>query len=290
MQKLAVLFFLFFTTVLSDAQPVEVRADYNGVGDVDFVAYNNTKAPLFVYVILGDLENTYYPETLPIVKKVESGFNPLFTLERNLSGGSVRFHHEIKYFRSNPVGDVHLDFPYLIPFAPGKKVESVLVENIDGFMGLMVPKSWSANGFKANPDEDVFAARNAIITEITGASRDEGAVINYNGWTYAVTVLQSDGTLACYKNVTVPDKTWKVGDKIYAGQVLGQIAPGAKELVFMVYHEKLQTDGLTFVVPLFVLSKDNSGLILSGSEFTVVHPVEIRGMEMDKREKRKFLK
>lgn len=291
MQKWAFLFLLVFFVNLADAQPVEVRADYNAVGDVDFVAYNNTKAPLFVYVILGDLENTYYRETLPIVKKVEPGFNALFTLERNLGGeGGIRFHHEIKYYRSNPLADVDLGFPYLIPFEPGKKVQSVLVENINGFMGLKVPKSWTATGFKAQSGELVFAARNGIIAEITGSARDEDAAINYNGWKNAVTVLQADGTLACYRNVVVQEKKWKVGNKIYAGQVLGQIAPGANGFEFLIYHEKLQSNGLTFVVPQFVLSGDKTDIILSESECTVVHPLEIRGLEMDKKEKRKFLK
>ncbi|MCG6189554.1 M23 family metallopeptidase [Maribellus maritimus] len=291
MQKGTFLFLFNILVYFSVAQPVEVRADYNAVGDVDFVAYNNTKAPLFVHLILGDLENTYYRETLPIVKEVEPGFNALFTLERNLGGeGSIRFHHEIKYYRSNPVADVQLDFSYLIPFEPGKKVQSVLVEDINGFMGMKVPKSWTATGFKAKSGDKVFAARNGIITEISSASRNADVAVNYNGWKYAVTVLQNDGTLACYRNVAVPEKKWKVGDKIFAGQLLGLVSPGAKELIFLIYHEKLQSNGLTFIVPQFVLSENKTDLILSESEFTVIHPIEIRGIEMDKKEKRKFLK
>ena len=290
MRTLPILGFCLFVCSLINAQPVEVQADNNAVGDVDFVAYNNTKAPLFVHVILTDLRNTYYKETSKYIRRVEPGFNALFTVEKVLDGGPVSFHHEIKYFRSNPLAEINLEFPYLIPLEPGKIVHSVLVENINGFMGEKVPKSWTATGFEAQPGDPVFAARNGIITEINGAHREGNTLISYNGWNYAVTILHSDGTLACYRNVITPVKKWKVGDKIYAGQFLGEIAPGANELVFMVYHEKLNSNGLTFIVPEFVLSENKTDLILSESEFTIVHPGEIKGMEMDKREKRKYLK
>jgi len=291
MQKFVCTVLLFLLPYFAGSQPVEVRIDYNSVGDAEFVAYNNTKVPLFVHIILTDLRNTYYTETVKLMRRVEPGFNNIFTLERNLGGGgNVYFHHEIKYFRSDPVAEVNLDFPYLIPFEPGKKAESVLVENMNGFLGAKVPKSWTATGFKAQPGDGVFAARNGVIVEITGARHDENVLLSYNGWDYAVTILQPDGTLACYRNVVVSEKKWKVGDKIYAGQALGKIVPGADELVFLVFHEKLSSNGLVFIVPQFVISENKTGLILSETEVTVVHPENVRGQEMDKKEKRKFLK
>ncbi len=293
MQKSVLVFILFFfTTWMAYSQPVEVRFDYNAVGDVEFSAYNNTKAPLFVHIILGDLQNTYYhQETLPIVKIVEPGYNSLFNLEHDISAaGGIRFHHEIKIFRSNPVSEVNLDFPYLIPLKSGKLGKSVLVKDIDGFMGLQALKSWIATGFEAQPGEEVFAARNGIIVEISGAHREEGALIKYNGWNNTITVLQPDGTLASYCNVSDSESQWKVGDRVYSGQYLGQIAPGADELIFLVFYENLDSKDFNFIFPRFFISEDHTDIILSDTEFTVLHPEYIRGLEMDKREKRKFLK
>lgn len=292
MQKSGVVFILFFFTIwMAYSQPVEVRVDYNAVGDAEFTAYNNTKAPLFVHIILGDLQNTYYQETLPIVKMVEPGFNSLFNLERDIStAGGVRFHHEIKIFRSNPIPKVNLDFPYLIPLKPGTQGKSVLIKNMDGFAGLQAANSWVATGFEVQPGDDVFVARNGTIVEIAGSQREKNSLINYNGWNNTVTILQPDGTLASYCNVSVPEKMWKTGDKVYAGQLLGQIVPGETTLIFIVFHENIRTKNLNFIFPKFFIDTNKTDIILSETEFTVLQPEHIRGLEMDKREKRKYIK
>ena len=73
-----------FLFVELNAQLVEVRADYTGVGDVQFVAYNNTEAPLYLNIDFADLENTTFNEPLPYIKLLEPGFNNLFMLLRRL--------------------------------------------------------------------------------------------------------------------------------------------------------------------------------------------------------------
>jgi len=63
-----IFFALFlFSTAMSHAQLVEVQANYNNVGDVDFVAYNNSPAPLYLNLDFADLENTVFREPLPYI-------------------------------------------------------------------------------------------------------------------------------------------------------------------------------------------------------------------------------
>src|SRR5680860_339296 len=147
MYKLIILFLFSFLCLETHAQLVEVQANYNSIGDVNFIAYNNSKTPLFLNVDFADLENTMFNEPLPYVKLIEPGFNTLFTLERDLDAGVPRFNYQIKYFRSNPIAEVNLDFPYLIPFAPGIKLHSFDVKSIAGFWGAEEPESWTATGF-----------------------------------------------------------------------------------------------------------------------------------------------
>jgi hypothetical protein len=249
-----VIFLFIFLEI--NAQPVEVRADYNSAGDVHFVAYNNTKAPLFLNIRFDDLENTTFDEPLPYVRKLESGFNSLFSLLHDPGAGDYpRFHYDIKYFRSNPAARVDLDFPYLLPFQPGRVVQSLTVENINGFWGLAPLKSWSATGFKVQQGQKVFASRTGIITEIVTARRETNVMLFYNGWNYTITLLQPDGTLACYKNVVDVNNRLKVGQKVFAGQQLGEVSPGATELLFLVFHESFVSDEPVFVIPEFVVSE-----------------------------------
>ncbi len=279
---------LLFTEI--NAQLVEVRADYTSVGDVQFSAYNNTKAPLFLNVDFADLENTTFDETLPYIKMLEPGFNTLFMLQRRLDADVPRFNYQIKIYRSNPMSIIDLDFPYLIPLEPGKEADVFDVKSISGFWGMEEPESWNATGFKVQPGQNVFAGRNGIVVEIAGKIRGGEPSEWYHTWNNTVTVLQPDGTLICYHNVLDSNNKLKVGDKIYAGQEIGKVIPGATELILLIYQQSLNSDDFRFIIPQFVTGENKRELLLPSQKYTVIHPDEIRGKEMTNKEKRKILK
>jgi len=285
-------FLLILTTLLvlnTSAQPVDVQADYNAVGDCIFTANNNSKAPVYLHINFADLQNTTFPETLPYVKRLTPGFNTLFTLQRDLDADVPRFNYELKSFRSNPMSDVNLDFPYLLPFNEGEKIRVFDVKNIDGFRGNSKPDSWTATGFYAKPGMPVCAVRNGVVVENVGAKRNEDTQSWYNGWTYTITVMQPDGTLICYRNVFDKLKQLQVGQTIYAGQEIGEIAPGANTLEILIYHHSLNSKGMLFIIPQFVIEDDKIDLVNSATEYAVIHPNSVRGLEMTKREKKKIL-
>lgn len=283
----ATFLFLFFN---SNAQLVEVQANYNGVGDVDFVAYNNTPAPLFLNVDFADLENTTFNEPLPYIRLLEPGFNALFTLQRYPDADVPRFNYQIKVFKSNPMALADLDFPYLIPFEPGSEISVFDVKSLKGFWGTSLPESWNATGFQTRPGEPVFAARSGVVVEIVEQQRTGDPQNWYHTWNNAVTVLQPDGTLICYRNVIDTGKKLKVNEKIFAGQQLGVVAPGATELIVLIFQHDLNSTDLRFVIPEFVVAENETGILLSSKKYTAVHPTEIRGLEMTNREKRRNLK
>jgi hypothetical protein len=272
------------------AQFVEVQYDYNNVGDCIFGASNNSKTPLFLNVTFTSLENTRFTENMPYVKKLEPGYNGLFTLLRESDTGAPYFIFEIKTFRSNPIPEINLDFPYLIPFAPGTKVNPVNVENIKGFWGEDEPKSWKATGFKASKGEPVYAARQGQIVEITGEIRSGDPKTWYNAWTNVITLLQPDGTLITYKNVIARDKNLKINQILQAGDFLGEVAPNSTVVILMIYHNLLNSNDLQFIIPVFVTYPGKTEILNSALNIEVVHPNEVRGLEMTKKEQKKLLK
>lgn len=289
MRKLLLTSFSIFCFYILSAQSVEVQADYNSVGDCVFTAYNNSKVPVFLHLKFGDLQNTSFPEPVPYVKQLTPGFNDLFTLLRYDGEDVPRFNYEIKMFRSNPLAKIDFDFPYLIPIQEGKEVTFFDVENIDGFWGQGKLKSWTAVGFRAESGEDVMAIRNGIVVEIVGAERKGDAASWYNTWTNAVTVLQPDGTLLSYHNLTVNEKTLKPGDKIYAGQKIGQLLKGANDLVLLIYYTSLFSDDPKFIIPKFIHDNGKIDILNSSTRYFVTHPYDVRAREMTKKEQRQVL-
>ncbi len=285
-------FFLFICCSIflnANAQSVEVQADYNSLGDCVFSAHNNSRAPVYLYLNFADLQNTSFPETLPYVKRLTPGFNALFTLQRDLDADVPRFNYETKSFHSDPMAKVDLKFPYLIPFSEGNKIRVFDVDNIDGFRGTSKLSSWSATGFYASSGDNVYASRNGVVVEVAGAKRSEEALNWYNGWTNNITILQPDGTLMCYRNVVDKQKELKPGQKIYAGQLIGQVAPASDNIMLLIYHDSLTKKDLTFIIPQFVVENGKNQIVNSATEYTVVHPEDIRGMEMSKKERKKIL-
>lgn len=281
--------FLLIQFCQVSGQPVEVQYDYDAIGDCIFSATNNSKAPLYLNINFADLQNTAFTENLPYVKRLTPGFNALFTLQRDIDAGVPSFHYEVKWFRSDPMPNVELDFPYLIPFAPGKKVKVFNVQNIDGFWGSKGLDEWSATGFYAKPGDKVYASRTGIVVEMVGADRKGDPQNWYNTWNNAITLLQADGTLICYKNVVDNTKKFKVGDTVYAGQILGQLVKGSNQLKVLIYHDSLNTKGMIFIIPQFQTAGKKGEILNSANDYVASHPKEIRGLEMSKREKKKVL-
>jgi murein DD-endopeptidase MepM/ murein hydrolase activator NlpD len=290
MKKQLLIAIILFLIIKSNAQLVEVQANYNGVGDVDFVAYNNTPAPLFLNVDFADLENTTFNEPLPYIKLLDPGFNTLFTLQRYPDADVPRFNYQIKVFKSDPMALADLDFPYLIPFEPGREMSVFDVKSLDGFWGTSLLESWNATGFSATPGEPVFAARTGVVVEVVGTQRTGEPQTWYHTWNNSITVLQPDGTLICYHNVSDNSKKLKVNEKVFAGKQLGVVAPGSTEVIVLIFQHSLNSDDLRFIIPQFVTSENETGILLSSQKYAVVHPMEIRGLEMNNREKRRNLK
>lgn len=285
------LFNLICINSISFAQYVQVQADYNAIGDCIFTANNNSKIPMYLHINFADLENTTFNEPLPYIKKLLPGFNNLFTLYRDLDADIPRFNYEIKTFRSNPTANVDLDFPYLIPLEVGEAINVFDVKDIYGFWGNDRLDSWFATGFITKPENPVFASRNGIVAEIVGAVRTGDSRYWYHTWTNSITLLHSDGTLMCYRNIQIDPQKNRVGQKVFAGQKIGKVMPNKNKLIVLVYHDSLFDKNLSFVIPQFVINKAGNSEILNTSKtYEVFKPYSVRGLEMTKREKRKKLK
>lgn len=288
--KILLLLKLMLIAGISMAQYVEVQANYNSVGDCIFSASNNAKVPMYLHINFADIENTTFNEPLPYLKKVAPGFNSLFTLQRDLDAGIPRFNYDIETFRSNPTADVDLDFSYLIPLKEGGSVFVFDVKKIDGFWGNDTPDSWFATGFMANQRDPIFASRNGIVAEVVGETRTGDSRYWYHTWTNSITLLQADGTLICYHGVKFDTEKLIVGQKVFAGQKIGELTNKNGELVVLIFHDSLINKKLSFVIPQFVVNKNGDAEILNSVKpYKVFHPESVRGVEMTKRERRKYL-
>ncbi len=103
-------------------------------------------------------------------------------------------------------------------------------------------------------------------------------------------MLQPDGTLITYKNVVDRNQKLSVNQIIRAGEMLGEVATNSSEIIIMVYYNTLNSPDLVFIIPQFVTEPGKTEIVNSAQNIEVVHPLQVRGLEMTKKEQKKFLK
>jgi hypothetical protein len=290
MRKIFLLGLFMICFAVSQSQQVQVEYNFNNVGDCTFGAHNNLSTPVYLQMWFTSLENSTFREDLPYIKKLEPGYNSLFTLARESEEEGIRFIYDIKVYRSFPGPKVDLGFPYLVPFVPGSEVKPVEIKNIDGFWGQEVPKAWRATGFYAKPGTPVFASRQGQVMEIAGDKRTSNSQTWYNTWNNAVTLLQPDGTLITYKNVVVKNNEITLNQKVQPGEMIGEVAQGEEEIVLVVYHYLLNSTELQFIIPSFLTAPGKTEIVNPAQTIKVIHPDEVRGLEMTRKEQRQYFK
>ena len=268
--------------------PVEIRTAYmTEENSTIFSAYNKTKAPVYIYLSFDEVSRLSFHEEQPFVRRLDKGLNDLFTLEQSRENGIPRFPYSVKIYKSNPLADVDLEFPYLIPLQPGKNVQVVDITSLNTLGTNKKHQAFLATGFKVSTGDAIFAARTGEVVEIAGRKRTNKSANWYNKWTNCVTVLQADGTLICYKNCKT--KKLQLGQKIYAGQQIGEVVDGSEPLILVIYHDLLTEKFPRFIIPQFATSERKVEVLISSGTYTVIHPDDIKAMEMTRRERKKYI-
>ncbi|MCY1722190.1 hypothetical protein OU798_17685 [Prolixibacteraceae bacterium Z1-6] len=268
----------------SETGPVEVRTEYYH-GNRIFSAHNNAKFPVYLHLYFKEISKLSFREKEPYVKLLQPGFNELFTLENYSERGQPPFEYTIKYYPSNPLAEVDLDFPYLFPFEEETTVVPKKVKSIDNFLTKYKTAGWSANGFYTLAGQVVCASRTGIVVEIL-TEREEDIIVPNHKRTSQITLLHANGTLACYLNVSATKSGLELNQKIYAGEGFAEIVSGADELIVLFYKNQLLSEELDFLVPKFQIDETEVKPVIYEKEYVVVHPVSVKVLELTKKEQR----
>lgn len=268
--------------------PVEFRTAYmTDENSTIFSAYNKTKAPVYIHIHFDEVSRLSFHEEQPFVRRLEKGLNDLFTLEQSRERGIPRFPYSVTVYKSNPLADVDLAFPYLIPLRPGKEARVVDITSLKAFGTAKEPENYMVTGFDISAGDAVFAARTGVVVEIVGKKRTTKPARWYNTWTNCVTILQPNGTLICYKNCDATKL--KIGQKIFAGQPIGEVVNETEPLIIVIYHDVLTEKFPRFIIPQFAISAGKVEVLNSSGAYTVIHPDEVKAMEMTRRERKKYI-
>ncbi len=279
---LSILFIVLSISVFSQ-NDVAVNVEYDAVGDAHLIANNYTKLPVYVIVDFTYLRYSSFAEELPFVKRVEPGTTELFLITKEFDQPSPEVGLELKFRMAHTKPDSDPDFPYLIPSIPNSKVEFLPIAETGDIINSTVAKY--GIGFKIIGGNVVCASRTGIVLKMIKNSFPQQ---NY------LLVLHNDGTIAEYFNFARNKIIPAVGDKVFAGQIIGQAnnsADNSSIIGFTVGHSLNQSDNIKYIVPKFLIAKESIEKNSSSlGTIIVLHPIKIITDEMTRKERKSFEK
>jgi murein DD-endopeptidase MepM/ murein hydrolase activator NlpD len=206
------------------------------------------------------------------VELLHPGRNRLFKLTIPDPTRSPNYSYSIRYTMGDPREKPDEDFPYLLPLAPGKKMELYMVtsNNINYYY---------PNTYKVQPGDTIYAIRKGIVTSLP-ADREVDSIVKGS-----VEIRHSDGTMGVYTNL---EPLVDYGQKIYPGQAIGVISQS--DLFRITVYRFLDTRRLGPVELKFAVDESNQKSYKEIKGTIVQHPISIIEKEMTDKELKKFRK
>ncbi len=273
---------------------VELKHDYDAVGDAHIRAYNHTNTPVYVVFDFAYLELASFNEDLPMIKRVEPGISEFLVVMKEYEEGSPRFNYTYKWYKAHPKPNIDERFPYLFPVEKGKETSSFHIETPESFMGTGITGKWYSLGFKMEKSTAICASRKGVVVKaISNVPEIDSGSKKYQQVNNLVRVLHEDGTMAEYTNFAHNKVYYQVGETIYPGDILGEVNTAMQPFPFAgftVFHADMRSRNWKTIIPKFHLKGEKTVKILAPGVYTSEHIDKIIGLEMTRREKKKYLK
>lgn len=307
MKQLALMLLLFAEITCFGQNMInpEVTSEYNDEkGQWTYYVNNINLFPITMQVSFNHMENvsssifSNHHLVIPARQKIIC-----FRLTKNNLGALANWEYKCKYYTGNVNAKHKHEIAYFLPLAPGKKITvKNLISISERFKNSETADSLIACQFLYAEGDTVRACRKGEVCEIEEGFSNNGADnFDYKRDVNFILVVQPDQTFARYKIFKQGEIFVEPGETIYPGTPLG-LAGGHDfrngcQMRFMVYKPvKLTEQNITekhyweYFRPNFIVDKGEISPLEYNKEYVSVHPEELITVEMNRREKKKWLK
>ena len=197
--------------------PIDVFHREADLGRYEYYALNTQPCPYQVYVEFEVLENLEASSEVPFFKVIYPDPEPqlLFQLDPIRKMGT-RFSSQYSLAKGDPEAEVQLDFPYWLPYEPGKSAKL-----LQGYNGNYSHQGSYSLDFELSKGCEVFASRAGTVLEMKEDSNQGGPDSSFKALGNFVTIYHDDGSFADYYHLQHNGVVVAPGDQVAAGQLLG---------------------------------------------------------------------
>jgi len=296
------LLFILSSDTFARQSSVQIEVQGNSRDGYTFYATNQSPTPYIVTVDFSILRNLRASNSLPYSKNVTHGRTRLFNLTREMENYQTnyryRYRTHIGCLNSEPD-----DIEYLLPYPEGESARFGELSYVYERINQETPEDWYSIVFHMENESIIHAARKGTVISIRDGDNSpyEGLVFSSNR-NYVV-VAQDDCTFARY-SIFRDDKIFvDVGDTVYPGDPLGEMAGEefgfGNQIRLLIYYRndesitfnRKDSEGIHqwhYVRPKFRTAAGNSQVPETGDEYISIHPEKVITEEMGRRERRSW--
>ncbi|WP_108722891.1 M23 family metallopeptidase [Rhodohalobacter barkolensis] len=297
------LLFLFLSSDLIARQSnVKIEVQRNNRDGYTFYATNQSPSPFIVTIDFSTLTNLRASTSLPYSRNVSRGRSRIFKLTKEM--GNLQTNYRYRYRTHTGCLDTEPDdIEYLLPYPEGGKARSGELSYVYERLNHDAPEDWYSIVFYMKDESKIHAARKGTVISIRDGDNSTHEGLVYSSDRNYVVVAQDDCTFARYSVFRDDEIFVNVGDTVYPGDPLGEMAGEefgfGNQIRLLIYYRndesvtfnREDSEGIHnwhYVKPKFRTSAGESQNPETGMEYISIHPEDVITEEMGRRERRRW--
>lgn len=284
-------FCLLFVLYISSLQAqITIDTERDKENNVNFYANNPNEIPYSVILNFSQLQNMTTPAGGNTTAVANPGRTKVATLKPTLAGQGTSYRYTFSFAKGNVYAKSKGNPSYLVPVSEGTVIKAVLNNPLAATVGDESAKgSYVGVSFMFDEPVQVVAPRKGIIADMKMDAHVAGSNLSFVAEENFIEIYHEDGTFTKLTVLKAGSEKVKLGQLVFPGDILaesgGENYSQGPHLRMINIKTVKENDRLIYQpFPVRFVSDKGDVEIKQYVTFSVVHPEEVKMLEMSKKE------
>lgn len=284
-------FCLLFVLYISSLQAqITIDTERDKENNVNFYANNPNEIPYSVILNFSQLQNMTTPAGGNTTAVANPGRTKVATLKPTLAGQGTSYRYTFSFAKGNVYAKSKGNPSYLVPVSEGTVIKVVLNNPLAATVGDESAKgSYVGVSFMFDEPVQVVAPRKGIIADMKMDAHVAGSNLSFVAEENFIEIYHEDGTFTKLTVLKAGSEKVKLGQLVFPGDILaesgGENYSQGPHLRMINIKTVKENDRLIYQpFPVRFVSDKGDVEIKQYVTFSVVHPEEVKMLEMSKKE------
>ena len=281
---------LFVFSISSLQAQITIDTEPDKENNVNFYANNPNEIPYSVILNFSQLQNMTTPAGGNTTAVANPGRTKVATLKPTLAGQGTSYRYTFSFAKGNVYAKSKGNPSYLVPVSEGTVIKAVLNNPLAATVGDESAKgSYVGVSFMFDEPVQVVAPRKGIIADMKMDAHVAGSNLSFVAEENFIEIYHEDGTFTKLTVLKAGSEKVKLGQLVFPGDILaesgGENYSQGPHIRMINIKTVKENDRLIYQpFPVRFVSDKGDVEIKQYVTFSVVHPEEVKMLEMSKKE------